>query len=32
MAIDCEYLGYQSIVPNKQVLRNVNKFQTSHND
>ena len=32
MAIDCEYLGYQSIVPNMQVLGNVNKVQKSHND
>ena len=28
----CQGFGYQSIVPSKQVLGNVNKFQTSYND
>ena len=32
MLIDCEHLGYKSIVPNKQILATVNKFQTGYVD
>ena len=31
MLIKCEHLGYQSIVPNKQVLANVEKIKASYN-
>ena len=32
MLIDCEHLVYESIVPNKQVIANINKFQANYND
>ena len=32
MLINCENLGHQSKVLNKQVIVNVNKFRTGYND